>query len=82
VEEAALEASLQRFFADVLRLESVPVGRDETLLSDGIIDSMDLVRIAAHLGELLGLEIPDEDIHDDHFGSLGRILDYVARRRG
>ena len=42
---------------------------------------MDLVRIAAHLEELLDLEIPDEDIHDDHFGSTGRILTYVARRR-
>jgi len=80
VDDAAIEASLLRFFADILRLDVTPIGRDLELLSGGHIDSMDLVRIAAHLEELLDLEIPDEDIHDDHFGSTGRILTYVARR--
>jgi len=81
VDDATIEASLLGFFSDVLRLDVAPIGRDLELLSGGYVDSMDLVRIAAHLEQLIDLEIPDEDIHDDHFGSTGRILAYVARRR-
>ncbi|MEE2674752.1 MAG: acyl carrier protein [Myxococcota bacterium] len=81
MDDAAIEASLLAFFSDVLRLDVAPIGRDLELLSGGYVDSMDLVRIAAHLEQLIDLEIPDEDIHDDHFGSTGRILAYVASRR-
>ena len=81
MDDAAIEASLLGFFSDVLRLDVAPIGRDLELLSGGYVDSMDLVRIAAHLEQLIDLEIPDEDIHDDHFGSTGRILAYVASRR-
>ena len=51
------------------------------LVSDGHIDSMDLVRLAGHLEDFLGLEIPDDDIADGHFGSIARILAYVKRRQ-
>ena len=81
MDDAAIEASLLAFFSDVLRLEVSPIGRDLELLSNGHIDSMDLVRIAGHLEQLLGFEIPDEDIRDEHFESTGSILAYVARRR-
>lgn len=80
MDEAALEASLQRFLSDVLRLPAAPVARDVELVEDGHVDSMDLVRLAAHLEQELGIEIPDDDVADENFGSIGRILAYAARR--
>ena len=80
LDEAAIEASLQRFLSDVLRLEIAPVDRDLELVSDGHIDSMDLVRLAGHLEELLDVEIPDDDVDDLHFGSIGRMLAYAQGR--
>ncbi len=81
MESSALEASIQKFLAEVIRLDIAPVALDLELVSDGYIDSMDLVRIAAHLEDVLDLEIPDDDVNDDHFGSVARILVYVKRRQ-
>ena len=80
MEPEAIEADLQRFLGEVLRLEIAPVDRDLELVSDGHIDSMDLVRLAGHLEELLGIEIPDDDVGDEHFGSIARMLAYAQRR--
>ncbi len=80
VDRPQIEASLQRFLADVLRLEIAPVDRDLELVSDGHIDSMDLVRLAGHLEALLGIEISDDDIGDLHFGSIARMLAYAESR--
>ena len=42
---------------------------------------MGLVRLASHLERLLDIEIPDEDVTPENFGSLGRILSYAKSRR-
>jgi acyl carrier protein len=80
VQAPALEADLQTFLADVLRVRAAPVERDLELVSNGHLDSMDLVRIAAHLEEVLGVAIPDDDITDENLGSISRMLAYAERR--
>ena len=82
MDASALEESIQKFLADEVRLDIAPVALDLELVSDGYIDSMDLVRIAAHLEDVLDLEIPDDDVNDDRLGSVARILAYVKRRQG
>lgn len=80
MDPSALEADLQDFLAEVLRVRIAPVARDLELVSSGHLDSMDLVRIAAHLEEVLGVEIPDDDISDDNLGSIARMIAYAERR--
>ncbi len=82
MDASALEESIQKFLADEVRLDIAPVALDLELVSDGYIDSMDLVRIAAHLEDVLDLEIPDDDVNDDRLGSVARILAYAKRRQG
>lgn len=79
--ETELEASLQTFLHDVLRLAMAPVDPGLELVTEGHIDSMDLVRLAAHLEDVLGIEISDEDVNDKHFGSVRKMLAYAASRR-
>ena len=81
MEASALEESIQKFLADEVRLDIAPVALDLELVSDGYIDSMDLVRIAGHLEDVLALEIPDDDVNDAQLGSLARILAYAKRRQ-
>ncbi len=76
----AIEASLQEFLRDELRVKDAPVARDVELVTTGIIDSMDLVRIAAHLERLLGVSIPDEDVNQEHFDSIARMLAYLETK--
>jgi acyl carrier protein len=80
VESSDLEADLQSFLAETLRLRIAPVDRDLELVSSGHLDSMDLVRIAAHLEDVLGVEIPDDDINGEKLGSISRMLAYAEGR--
>ena len=75
-----LEAELRSFLRDNLAL-SEDFGRDDELLSMGLISSVELVQLAGFVEERTGLEIPDRDIAARYFDSIGRILDYVALRR-
>jgi acyl carrier protein len=79
VDAAALEESIQRFLAEDLRVPEAPVTRDCELVKSGMIDSMDLVQLATHLERATGISVPDADIHDEHFGSIERILAYAER---
>ena len=75
--EAAVEQTIQRFLGEELRVDSAPVARDCELVRTGLLDSMDLVRLAEHLEQELGVSIPDADIHDENFGSVERALGYL-----
>ena len=56
------------------------VGRDDELVSSGLVDSGNLVRLATHVERLAGVEIPDRDIDADHFDSVAMIVAYVMER--
>jgi acyl carrier protein len=82
VEAEALERSILAFLRDELQVADEAITRDTELVSEGLIDSTDLVRLATHLERTLDLEIPDEDISVDNFDSVAMILDYVERKLG
>ncbi len=56
------------------------VGRDEELVSSGLVDSGNLVRLATHIERLADIEIPDRDIDADHFDTVAMIVAYVQER--
>jgi acyl carrier protein len=68
-------AAVLAFFEE--RGKSIP-GDDDDLLDSGLIDSMDLVEMVAHL-EAAGVEIPHEAMTVDNFRSLRAILATCAR---
>ena len=78
----ALEAEIRRYLSEELGLRDAPVDRDVELVANGLIDSMDLVRLATHIERLLGISISDEDITPERFGSIARILAYVESAAG
>ena len=75
-----LEASLRGFLKDDLMIDMDEVQADTELVSTGIIDSADLVRVATHLEREAGIEVPDQDISADHFDSIAKILDYCEAK--
>jgi acyl carrier protein len=58
-----------------------PLADDVLLLQRGVIDSMGVVELIEFIQGEFGIKIPDEDITEDHLGSLGAIADYVTSRR-
>ena len=55
---------------------------DERLLEGGIIDSMGVLELIAFLEKEFGITIRDEDITEEHLGSLRSVSRYVASRNG
>jgi acyl carrier protein len=58
-----------------------PLADDVLLLQRGVIDSMGVVELIEFIQSEFGIKVPDEDITEDHLGSLGAIADYVTSRR-
>ncbi len=78
----ALERDIRAFLRDELRLDVEHITHDAGLVTTGLIDSADLVRLATHVERHVGIAVPDGDITADHFDSIAKILDYVDGRRG
>jgi acyl carrier protein len=81
VDADELEARILAFLRQDLAIRET-VERDTGLVSTGLLDSADLVRLATQLERMLGFTIPDHDISADNFDSIEVILGYVERRLG
>jgi acyl carrier protein len=77
-----LEAEIFRYLEKKLRVKPAELSREAPLISGGLVDSGNLVRLATHLERLTGVSIPDRDIDADHFDSVDMILAYIAHRQG
>ena len=80
MEAEALEREIRAFLERKLGISEID--RDEELVSSGLVDSGNLVRLATQIERVTGLRIPDRDIDADHFDSLAMIVDYVVSKAG
>jgi acyl carrier protein len=80
MDRAGLETRLRGFLADDLMLDDPDIDADSDLVSTGLIDSVDLVRVATFLERESGITVPDQDINAENFDSIDRILDYCAAK--
>lgn len=53
---------------------------DTPLVTNGLIDSVGLMRLAAFVEQATGLTIPDQDINAGHFDTVRQIDAYVRGR--
>lgn len=80
MEAESLEREIRSYLEQKLGLSGL--GRDDELISSGLVDSGNLVRLATHIERLAGVTIPDRDIDADHFDSIAMIVEYVTSRAG
>ena len=59
--------------------DDVDFAREEHLVEEGIIDSLDLTRIIAALDEAFGIQIRAGEIEPENFDSVDAMLDLVRR---
>lgn len=62
---------------ELLNDASIEIEPEEDLLLSGFLDSMNVVRLVAHLEEICSLVIPPEDITLENFGTLSHIYSYL-----
>ena len=78
MEAEALERESRSFLEEKLGVSGLD--RSQELISSGLLDSGNVVRLATQIERLTGIRIPDRDIDADHFDSLAMIVDYVASK--
>jgi acyl carrier protein len=61
--------------------ERTSLAPQDSLLTQGIIDSMGLLRLVTFLEQTYGFEATDDDMVPDNFATLEKIRDFVERKR-
>ena len=75
------EARIREFLEQEIGDRGRSIGRDEDLLSGGVLDSMAVVRLATFVGGAFGFQVRPEDFVIENFRSVGAIAAYVSRSR-
>ena len=74
-------AVLKQFVTKELLNTNVSINEDDNLLTDGLVDSLGLVRFIGFIEETFYLEIPPEDVIIENFRTIGIIATYLGRRK-
>jgi acyl carrier protein len=78
------EDTLRHFILDELAYAGDPSALDDVdypLLENQVIDSLGLFNMVTFLEAEFGIEVDDEELVPDNFGSLRLIAELVERRR-
>jgi len=74
-------ARLERFIRDELLVDrSVALGPGSRLLSEGLIDSLGAVRLAAFVEETFGIRFEDSELRPGELETIAEILAAVDAR--
>jgi acyl carrier protein len=78
----AIEQELRNFLTEnfVIVSDASPIGKTESLIETGIVDSTGLLELVSFIETRYGLEIPDQDLLPENFETIANISTYVAAR--
>jgi acyl carrier protein len=71
---------LRNFIVEELVSDEAPLGLDDNLLADGMIDSLGAVRLIAFIEERFGFQIPSKDLVIENFRTIHRLAAYLESR--
>ena len=71
---------LLHFISHNFMVEPEEIDLDKSLVDQGIIDSFGLVEVSAFLKTQHGIEVGDQDMTRENFGSVHKIVGFVRRR--
>ena len=75
-----VEASVRTFLKDELGKDP-DVGREDSLLESGTVDSVGVMRLVAFLETTYGITVEEDDLMPDNFDTIAAIAAFVARRQ-
>ena len=75
-----IDEAIIKFVTRELLNSSLEVEADDNLLSDGMVDSMGMLRLVSYIEELMQLTIPHEDLVIENFRTIKAIVEYLEQR--
>jgi acyl carrier protein len=58
------------------------VSNDETLLTNGLIDSLGILEVVSFVEKEFGIVVSDEDLLPENFGSISSLTNFVHEKTG
>jgi acyl carrier protein len=71
----------QHISENILFSQSYPYADADSLLENGIIDSMNVMELVVFLEESMGIQVEDHEIIPDNFDSVSCLAEYVRRKQ-
>lgn len=80
---AEVETQIRKFIVDTFLFgqEDETLGREDSLLGRGILDSTGVLEIVAFLDERWGVKADDSELTPANFDTLAALTSYVQRKR-
>ncbi|MEM8954795.1 MAG: acyl carrier protein [Verrucomicrobiota bacterium] len=77
-EDAPIEVTITEFIKqDLLQDPNASVSPDQNLFSSGLIDSIGIMRLIAHIEKTLAMKIPPTDLVPTNFRSVAAMSRYL-----
>lgn len=78
---AEVQARLRDYILkDLIRKPSYPLAENEALITGGLLDSLDMARLAVFVEAEFGVYIPDSDLTATVMDTLEQMADQVLKR--
>jgi len=77
-----IQGDLKALLARVTRVPADELGLDRDLLMEGVLDSLQVVRLAEELEESFGIQLDPFDLSPENFACLRSLVDLVAAKLG
>ena len=78
---AEVQARLRDYILkDLIRKPSYPLAENEALITGGLLDSLDMARLAVFVEAEFGVYIPDSDLTAIVMDTLEQMADQVLKR--
>lgn len=75
-----IQNTLQEFISQELLSGSFEVETDESLLADGMVDSLGMLRLVTFIEETYDTRIPPEDLIIENFHTIDVIVGYLSEK--
>jgi acyl carrier protein len=77
-----LKEAIRTYIGEELLEDDAPIGDDENLLADGMVDSIGMLRLIGFIEASYGVQVPLEDITIENFRSIEALSGYLTNVAG
>ena len=75
-----IKEELCAYISGELLEDDDPIEANDNLLADGMVDSMGMLRLVAHIDEVWNIRVPPEDFTIENFKTIAAIEAYLNSR--
>jgi len=76
-----MEEAMTAFVASNFYVGPRALGREESLLDAGILDSTGVLELIAYLEETFGIQVEDAEVLPENLDSIANLAGYVLRKQ-